>query len=27
LIDGAIQSYARALESRDVQQIRRSYPG
>ena len=27
LIDGAIQSYARALESRDVQQVRRSYPG
>jgi serine/threonine protein kinase len=27
LIDGAIQAYARALESRDVQQVRRAYPG
>jgi hypothetical protein len=27
LIDGAIQGYARALESRDVQQVRRAYPG
>ena len=27
LIDAAIQSYARALESRDVQQVRRVYPG
>ena len=27
LIDAAIQSYARALESRDVQQVRRAYPG
>ena len=27
LIDAAIQGYARALESRDVQQVRRAYPG
>ena len=27
LIDAAIQAYARALESRDVQQVRRAYPG
>jgi len=27
LIEGAIQGYARALESRDVQQVRRAYPG
>jgi hypothetical protein len=27
LIETAIQMYARALESRDVQQVRRSYPG
>ncbi|HXG97910.1 MAG TPA: protein kinase [Gemmatimonadales bacterium] len=27
LIDAAIQGYARALESRDVQQVRRVYPG
>ena len=27
LIEGAIQSYARALESRDVQQVRRAYAG
>ena len=27
MIDGAIQGYARALESRDVQQVRRAYPG
>ena len=27
LIDAAIQSYARALESRDVQQVRRAYAG
>jgi hypothetical protein len=27
LIDGAIQAYARALESRDVQEVRRAYPG
>jgi len=27
LIEAAIQSYARALESRDVQQVRRAYPG
>jgi uncharacterized protein YjdB len=27
LIEGAIQAYARALESRDVQQVRRAYPG
>jgi len=27
LIEAAIQGYARALESRDVQQVRRAYPG
>jgi serine/threonine-protein kinase len=27
LIEASIQAYARALESRDVQQVRRSYPG
>jgi hypothetical protein len=27
LIEGVIQSYGRALESRDVQQVRRVYPG
>ena len=27
LIEAAIQAYARALESRDVQQVRRAYPG
>ena len=27
LIEGAIQAYARAIESRDVQQVRRAYPG
>ena len=27
LIEAAIQSYGRALESRDVQQVRRAYPG
>jgi serine/threonine protein kinase len=27
LIEAAIQNYARALESRDVQQVRRAYPG
>ena len=27
LIESAIQGYARALESRDVQQVRRAYPG
>jgi len=27
LIDAAVQGYARALESRDVQQVRRAYPG
>lgn len=27
LIESAIQAYARALESRDVQQLRRAYPG
>ncbi len=27
LIDAAVQAYARALESRDVQQVRRAYPG
>jgi len=27
LIESAIQTYARALESRDVQQLRRAYPG
>ncbi len=27
MIDAAIQSYARALESRDVQQVRRADPG
>jgi len=27
LIETAIQGYARALESRDVQQVRRAYPG
>ena len=27
LIEGAIQAYARALESRDVAQVRRAYPG
>jgi len=27
LIEAAIQTYGRALESRDVQQVRRAYPG
>jgi hypothetical protein len=27
LIESAVQAYARALESRDVQQVRRAYPG
>jgi len=27
LIEAAVQAYARALESRDVQQVRRAYPG
>jgi hypothetical protein len=27
LIETAVQTYARALESRDVQQVRRAYPG
>ena len=27
LIEGAVQAYARALESRDVQQVRHAYPG
>ena len=27
MIEAAIQSYGRALETRDVQQVRRAYPG